>query len=93
MAKVMISLPDKFLKAVDTAARSEHRSRSELIREAVRTYVHRGQRYKRPIDDPAVRKAYEHLTGNPFRWTGKLNSTQVIRKMRDTRYADETSGH
>ena len=37
--KVLISLPEKFLEDVDRVAAEEHRSRSELIREALRSYL------------------------------------------------------
>lgn len=37
--KILVSLPEKFLKEVDTVATAEHRSRSELIREALRAYL------------------------------------------------------
>jgi Arc/MetJ-type ribon-helix-helix transcriptional regulator len=36
MARFMISMPDEMLKKLDEAARKEHRSRSELLREAAR---------------------------------------------------------
>jgi Arc/MetJ-type ribon-helix-helix transcriptional regulator len=39
MARVLISLPDDFLAQVDAVAAREHRSRSELIREALRAYM------------------------------------------------------
>ena len=39
MAKVMISLPEGFLSEVDKAAQSEHRTRSDLIREALREHL------------------------------------------------------
>lgn len=39
MAKVIISLPDQFLKEVDKIAKRELRSRSELFREAIRVYL------------------------------------------------------
>lgn len=39
MAKVLISVRDEFLKKVDDLAESEHRTRSELIREALRQYM------------------------------------------------------
>lgn len=39
MAKVLISMKDDFLDIVDEVAQKEHRSRSELIRQAVREYV------------------------------------------------------
>ena len=37
--KILVSLPEKFLEEVDTVAAAEHRSRSELIREALRAYL------------------------------------------------------
>ena len=37
--KILVSLPEKFLEVVDRAAVEEHRSRSELIREALRAYL------------------------------------------------------
>jgi metal-responsive CopG/Arc/MetJ family transcriptional regulator len=42
-AKVTISLPEAMLKAADEAGAREHRSRSELIREALRWYLRIGQ--------------------------------------------------
>ena len=39
MARILISMQDNFLKSVDEAAQSEHRTRSELIREALRVYI------------------------------------------------------
>ena len=37
--KVLISVPKEFLKLLDEQADLEHRSRSELIREAIRVYI------------------------------------------------------
>lgn len=39
MAKVLISMPDEFLEKIDGLAASEQRTRSELIREALRGYI------------------------------------------------------
>jgi len=39
MARVLISMPDEFLNRIDKTALNENRSRSELIREALRTYI------------------------------------------------------
>jgi Arc/MetJ-type ribon-helix-helix transcriptional regulator len=85
MAKVMISLPDEFLYEIDDAAKSEHRTRSELIREAIREYLRKSKEYKTPIDDPRVKQAFESLRS--IRWKGKFDSTKIIRKMRDSRYS------
>ncbi len=39
MARFMISMPDEMLKKLDERARKEHRSRSELLREAARHHL------------------------------------------------------
>ena len=36
-------MPEKFLDEIDNVADTENRSRSELIREALRTYIHRNR--------------------------------------------------
>ena len=41
MARVLISMPEEFLTKIDEVADVENRSRSELIREALRTYIHK----------------------------------------------------
>ena len=41
MAKVLLSIPEKFLNQIDEVANLEQRTRSELIREALRTYMKR----------------------------------------------------
>ena len=43
MARVLISMPEKFLDEIDSVATSENRTRSELIREALRSYMYRSQ--------------------------------------------------
>lgn len=54
--KVMVSFPEEFLAEVDRVAREEHRSRSELVREALRLYI--GQRGEKSHPSaPAVREA------------------------------------
>ncbi len=45
MARVLISMPEEFLTKIDEVADGENRTRSELIREALRTYIHK-QRVK-----------------------------------------------
>lgn len=51
MARVLISMPEEFLSKIDEVAGGENRSRSELIREALRTYIH-----KQKVRDNAVAK-------------------------------------
>lgn len=41
MAKILVTMPDEFLSRVDGLASNEQRTRSELIREALRTYMRR----------------------------------------------------
>lgn len=43
MARVLISMPERFLDEIDELAGNENRTRSELIREALRTYMYRNQ--------------------------------------------------
>lgn len=86
MAKVMISLPEGFLSEVDKAAKSEHRTRSDFIREALREYLRVGKRSKKPIEDPRVREAFETLRS--LTWKEKFDSTEVIRRLRDSRYSE-----
>lgn len=85
MAKVMISLPDEFLARVDEAARAEHRSRSELVREALRSW----------LDDRASvprsrwREALQVFEELEDKWLEEFDSTDVIREFRETRYGDK----
>ena len=53
--KVMVSFPAEFLEE-DEVAQKEHRSRSELLREAVRLYIE-ARHKRRPGDDPRIRSA------------------------------------
>jgi len=57
--KVMLSFPDEFLTQVDTLAEAEQRSRSELVREALRHYMATRAGVLRPGDHPQVRAAVE----------------------------------
>ena len=41
MAKILVTMPDEFLNKVDGLADKESCSRSELIREALRSYMRR----------------------------------------------------
>lgn len=48
MARVLISMKDEFLKRIDEIAELEQRSRSELIREALRAYIRRNATNQNP---------------------------------------------
>lgn len=41
MAKILVTMPDDFLHKIDGLALNEQRTRSELIREALRNYMRR----------------------------------------------------
>ena len=80
MAKVMVSFPTQFLSKVDRAARSQGRSRSGLIREALRGMLgeSRGRR--------SWKEAVAPLRELEERWVGQWDSTDIIRYYRDNRY-------
>ncbi|MBE7713807.1 MAG: ribbon-helix-helix protein, CopG family [Cyanobacteria bacterium SIG26] len=44
MAKILVTMPDEFLNKVDGLADTERCSRSELIREALRSYMRRASK-------------------------------------------------
>lgn len=84
MAKVMVSLPDAFLRRVDRAARDQGRSRSELIREALRVALAGREGGRRSWKEAlAPLKALEEV------WVGQWDSTEIIRYYRETRYGRE----
>ena len=49
---VTVSLPAEMLEQLDRVRQREHRSRSDLIREALHQYVAGGQARRIPIVDP-----------------------------------------
>lgn len=46
MARILISMKDGFLKTIDEMALNEQRTRSELVREALREYIKRANRVR-----------------------------------------------
>ena len=48
--KIMISMPDNMAKYIDEFANKENRSRSELIREALRTYISKAKLREKAIN-------------------------------------------
>ena len=44
MARILISMKDGFLKTIDDIASKEQRTRSELIREALRSYIRKANK-------------------------------------------------
>ena len=80
----MVSLPDQFLKRVDRAARAQGRSRSELIREALRVLL-----AGKDADRRSWKDVLAPLTELEREWIGQWDSTDIIRYYRDTRYGRE----
>lgn len=87
MARVIVTVPDDFLAQVDQIAEDEHRSRSELIREALRQYVAPRQNApKEQQSATAIQEAVgiiEHLrTQAAARARQSTDSVEVIRAFR-----------
>jgi ribbon-helix-helix protein, copG family len=62
MAKILVTMPDEFLHKIDGVALNEQRSRSELIREALRTYMKRND-IRNPQKAADDAKFLENLIG------------------------------
>lgn len=84
MAKVMISLPDKFLKKVDRTAKAQGRSRSGLIRDALRLTL-----VGKEPGPRSWKEALAPLKDLEQQWVGRWDSTDVVRYYRETRYGRE----
>ena len=86
MAKVMVSFPGDFLSDVDNIAREERRSRSELLREAMRVYIEIKRGKKAAGNDPRVRAAVkvQNRLSHIAPGTGE-DSTNDIRRWREIR--------
>jgi metal-responsive CopG/Arc/MetJ family transcriptional regulator len=84
--KVMVSFPDEFLVEVDRIAQDEHRSRSELVREALRFYIGLRRDRGQPGADPSVRQAVmvQDWLSHAAPGTGQ-DSTADIRRWREAR--------
>jgi metal-responsive CopG/Arc/MetJ family transcriptional regulator len=50
MATINLSIPKEMLSEVDAEARKESRSRSELMREALKVYLERRERWDKIFD-------------------------------------------
>lgn len=83
MAKVMVSIPTRFLNKVDRVARSQGRSRSGLIREALRVTL--GERGARN----SWKAAIAPLRELEAQWIGDWDSTDIVRYYRDRRYGSK----
>jgi len=61
MAKVLISMPDEFLAKIDNIATSEQRTRSELIREAMRNYIRKNSFFNAELSEKRAKVLEEML--------------------------------
>ena len=84
MAKVMVSLPDEFLKRVDRTAKAQGRSRSGLIRDALRVML-----AAKETGRLSWKEALAPLKELEQQWVGQWDSTDIIRYYREIRYGRE----
>jgi len=86
MSKVMISLPGDFLRDVDALARTEHRSRSELVREAIRTYLATTAVHHSAAERQTMQRAAKRILSAHLRLPKGHTAASLVRQMRETRY-------
>ena len=87
MARFVVTIPDEFLEEVDARAEAEHRSRSELVREALRGYLRSGGRRGDISDRPEFKKAIQFQDEMRRRHQGSgYSGSEAVRKMRDRIY-------
>ena len=85
-AKIMVSIPEEMVADLDQAAKQEHRSRSEFVREALRLYIQVKKAHSVPGRVPQVRKAIAVQDALAAADTARdWNGTYEIRKWRDRR--------
>ena len=85
MARVNVIIPDRLLEILDRSAEEEKMSRSGLIQEAIRRYVH-----DRRLEQEALvrKKKMERAASkmdNLAEKFGKWNGVGIIRQFRDQR--------
>ena len=87
MARFVVTMPDDFLEEVDARAEAEHRSRSELVREALRGYLRSGGHKGDISDRPEVKRALriQEETRRALEGSG-YSGLEAVRKMRDRIY-------
>ncbi len=87
MARFVVTIPDDFLEEVDARAKAEHRSRSELVREALRAYLRSGGRRGDISDRLEVKRAIQLQDEMRHRLEGSgYSGSEAVRKMRDRIY-------
>jgi CopG family transcriptional regulator / antitoxin EndoAI len=87
MARFVVTIPEDFLEEVDARARAEHRSRSELVREALRSYLRSEGRREDISNRPEFKKAIQFQDEMRRRHEGSgYSGSEAVRKMRDRIY-------
>jgi Arc/MetJ-type ribon-helix-helix transcriptional regulator len=87
MARFVVTVPEEFLEEVDARAKAEHRSRSELVREALRSYLRSGGRREDISDRPEFKKAIQFQDEMRRRHEGSgYSGSEAVREMRDRIY-------
>jgi len=76
-ATINLSLPAQLLRLIDQEARAELRTRSELIREAARTYLAREQKWK----------GLQRYAGPRARASGIRSEADVLQAIASTRHS------
>ena len=85
-AKIMVSIPEEMVADLDQAAKQEHRSRSEFVREAVRLSIRVSKSHSIPGQPPQVREAIAVQNALAAADTARdWDGTYEIRKWRDRR--------
>jgi len=87
MTRFVVTVPEEFLREVDARAKAEHRNRSELVREALRTYLRSGGRRGDISDRPEVKRALQiqEETRRALEGSGYTGS-EAVRRMRERVY-------
>jgi metal-responsive CopG/Arc/MetJ family transcriptional regulator len=86
MSKVMISLTDGFLQDMDAIAKAEHRNRSELVREAIRTYLATRGGARALSASREAQRAAARILHTRVRWSKGRHAASLVRQMRRERY-------
>jgi len=87
MARFVVTVSDEFLKEIDARAEAEDRSRSELVRDALRGYLRSGGRTEDISNRPEFKKAIQFQDEMRRRHEGSgYSGSAVVREMRDRIY-------
>jgi len=89
MSRVMITVPDEFLAEIDSAATAQHRSRSDLFREAMRQYLKNTPRQSISSAQEAAGIIEKLRRKAELRAEAAQDSTEIIRAFRGYPFEDE----